>query len=165
MILKVWVEETEDNLIYLMKRESNSLLKDKLNSLLLIKTNKVTEIQELSTLLQRHRNTISKWLIKYKKGGLESLVSIKDRKSFKPAIIKGETLDKLIEKLSSPEGFNSYTEIQSWLKQECDLDVSYYTVHKTVRYKLKAKLKVPRPSNIKKDKDKELAFKKTFQIK
>lgn len=162
MILKVWVEESEAYLRDLIKRESNSVSRDKLTSLLYIKLNKVTEINELSDLLNRHRNTIARWLDNYRTGGLKSVLQIKQRDKFEPAIINGNNLEKLIAKLSDPEGFNSYYEIQDWLKQECDLDVKYATIHHTVRYKLKAKLKVARPTNIKKDLDKELAFKKTL---
>ena len=45
--------------------------------------------------------------------------------------------------------FESYGEIQLWLKTCFDVDVSYRTVHELVRYKLKAKLKVPRLLHIK----------------
>jgi hypothetical protein len=51
----------------------------------------------------------------------------------------------LQEELKDPQGFSSYKEIQLWLKAICDLDVGYTVVHKLVRYRLKAKLKVPRP--------------------
>lgn len=96
----------------------------------------------------------------YKKGGLKSVLQTKQREKFEEAIINGTNLEKLIAKLSDPEGFSSYYEIQAWLKQECNLEVKYATVHHTVKYKLKAKLKVARPTNIKKDSNKELAFKK-----
>lgn len=42
MILKVWVEETESYLRYLIKNESNAVIRDKLSSLILVKLNKVT---------------------------------------------------------------------------------------------------------------------------
>jgi transposase len=46
------------------------------------------------------------------------------------------------------------------LKDEFDLDVPYSTVYATVRYRLKAKLKVPRPSNVKADEEEQEEFKK-----
>ena len=42
-------------------------------------------------------------------------------------------------------------------------DIKYKVVHDTVRYRLKAKLKVPRRSNVKKDSEAEAEFKKKFQ--
>ena len=64
--------------------------------------------------------------------------------SIPPAI-----LAQLQEELSDPEGFSSYGEIKTWLETVHNLKVSYKVVHDTVRYRLKAKLKVPRPVNIK----------------
>lgn len=45
--------------------------------------------------------------------------------------------------------FRSYGEVQQWLEQECEVQAAYKTVHKLVRYKLQAKLKVPRPKSLK----------------
>lgn len=59
-----------------------------------------------------------------------------------------------------PEGFNSYTEIQTWLKAVEGVEASYKVVHDTVRYRMKAKLKVPRPVGIKYCKEAEEEFKK-----
>ncbi len=50
-----------------------------------------------------------------------------------------------------------------WLYTVHNLDVTYKVVHDTVRYRLKAKLKVPRRSNVKKDAEAEAEFKKKFQ--
>ncbi|NES85478.1 MAG: hypothetical protein F6K10_30975 [Moorea sp. SIO2B7] len=66
----------------------------------------------------------------------------------------------LINELNEKEGFSSYQEIQTWLYKVHDLDITYKVVHDTVSYRLKAKLKVPRRSNVKKDSDAEAEFKK-----
>lgn len=67
--------------------------------------------------------------------------------------------------MKNPEGFKSYGHIQSWLKEKYNLDIKYGTLYSTVRYGLKAKLKVARPVNIKKNKDKEEEFKLNFKDK
>jgi hypothetical protein len=59
-------------------------------------------------------------------------------------------MDQLKERLSEPEGFGSYKEIQQWLAEEQNLELPYSTVHRIVRYELEAKLKTPRPSHPKK---------------
>lgn len=133
MILKIQIKESEEKLKELMKYEWDASRKDKLTSLYLIKTN-------------------SSWLEMYRKKGLNGLLKEKAKVTGRPSLIKGKVLESLIEKLSNPDGFKSYLEIQSWLKNEHNLEIKYYTVHHTVRYKLKSKLKVVRPSNIKKDK-------------
>ena len=56
----------------------------------------------------------------------------------------------LRDRLTQPHGFASYKAIWQWLRQEYGLSIAYKTVHKFVRYTLRAKLKVPRKSPIKK---------------
>lgn len=67
---------------------------------------------------------------------------------------------QLKEELKDPQGFSSYKEVQLWLKAVHDLQVEYKTVHQLVRYRLKAKLKVPRPLHIKQEKSAVPEFKK-----
>lgn len=60
-------------------------------------------------------------------------------------MIPPEALTALQERLNAPEqGFKGYKEIQTWLQQCYGVEADYKTVHATVRYKLKAKLKAPR---------------------
>lgn len=69
---------------------------------------------------------------------------------------------KIQQELSKPEGFISYQEIQLWLLACQDLEISYSTIHRIVRYELQSKLrrvlskntltqkpplKVPRPTH------------------
>jgi len=54
--------------------------------------------------------------------------------------------------LARPEGFASYRAVQAWIAQELGVSMSYWAVHKLVRYHLGAKLKVPRPSHPQKTK-------------
>ena len=74
--------------------------------------------------------------------------------------ISPEIQQALINELNEKEGFSSYKEIPTWLYTVHNLDVTYKVVHDTVRYRLKAKLKVPRRSNVKKDAEAEAEFKK-----
>ncbi|NER07410.1 MAG: hypothetical protein F6K17_35020 [Okeania sp. SIO3C4] len=66
-------------------------------------------------------------------------------------LLKGPVLEALKERLNSPEGFSSYGAIVEWLKQEHGLEVKYGTVYQWVRYRLGAKLKVPRPQSNQQD--------------
>lgn len=52
-------------------------------------------------------------------------------------------MEKLKERLSKPEGFGSYKEIQRRLAEEHELELPYSTVHRIVRYDLEAKPKTP----------------------
>ena len=108
-----------------------------------------------------HRNTIANWLQLYEDGGIEALREIKDpgpdpgQQSIPPKV-----MEKLKKRLSKPEGFGSYKEIQQWLAEKHDLELPYSTVHGIVRYELEAKPKAPRPSHPKKSERKQVAFKK-----
>ncbi|MBD1907504.1 MULTISPECIES: helix-turn-helix domain-containing protein [unclassified Trichocoleus] len=92
--------------------------------------------------------TVSRWLSKYRAGGLTQLLNIQTTpgrtREIPPAVES-----RLREELKDPKGFSSYKEIQVWLKAMSDLDVGYTVVHKLVRYRLNAKLKVPRPVHTK----------------
>ena len=70
---------------------------------------------------------------------------------------------QLKEKLAQPEGMVSYKAIQIWLKETHGLDVPYSTVFGTVKYRLKACLKVPRPYAENDDQAAVDDFKKTSQ--
>ena len=56
--------------------------------------------------------------------------------------------EQLNAKLGQPEGVASYKAIQVWLKARHGLEVPYSTVFGTVKYRLQARLKVPRPSAV-----------------
>ena len=81
----------------------------------------------------------------------------------KPAKIAGDLLKKLKTRLDEPQGFSSYGAVQQWLEKESGKKMNYKTVHKTVRYRLGAKLKVPRPCNIKQEQEAVSLFKKTLE--
>ncbi|PSO67874.1 MAG: hypothetical protein BRC39_00860 [Cyanobacteria bacterium QH_7_48_89] len=78
-----------------------------------------------------------------------------------PSAITGETRQKLVRVLQQREGFSSYKEVQRWLQAVGGVRVPYKTVHKTVRYYLKGKLKHPRPVSEKQYPVAVEAFKKT----
>jgi hypothetical protein len=67
----------------------------------------------------------------------------------------------LQEQLAQPEGFASYGAIQDWLAQTCGLDIPHSAVYRTVRSRLKAKLKVLRPRSHAVDEQQQQIYKKT----
>lgn len=96
-----------------------------------------------------NRNTISEWFSLYETGGLEKLLEI-----YKPAGAKPKITAAAIEEISrilkTEKGFRTYKEIHQLVVKNHQIEVGYRAVHNVVRYKLAAKLKVPRPSNPKK---------------
>lgn len=77
-------------------------------------------------------------------------------------VIPDWAVSSLSKQLEQPEAkFQRYTQIQQWLDKTLGVQAEYATVHHLLRYRLKAKLKVPRPQNLKQDEEKLEAFKKT----
>lgn len=134
--------------------------KEKLQMLWWLKSGQVKQHQEVAQRLGRNRSTITRWLQQYRQGGIEELVAIK-KSPGRPREIDEQMLPRLQARLAQPEGFKSYGEIEQWVHSELGKAVKYKTVHKTVRYDLKAKLKVPRPKSIKQDPEAVKLFKKT----
>jgi putative transposase len=83
--------------------------------------------------------------------------------SGKKGIISSNAKSILKEELKEHERFLIYKKIHTWVKLFYDYKVSYSAVHKLVRYKLKAKLKVARPVNIKQKEGAKEELKKNYQ--
>jgi len=124
--------------------------------LLLLKTGEAKSRSAAARQLGVHRNTIANWLDLYEEGGLEKLREIGEpgpdpgQQSIPP-----DAMEALKNRLSEPEGFGSYKEIQQWLVDRHDLDLPYTTVHRIVRYDLEAKSRASRPSHPKKASESE----------
>ncbi len=161
MKTKIEITETETELKRLLSKENDSKIRDKIHVLLWLKTRKFYTITQIANVLSCHRITVQRWLLQYKKEGIQGILSRK-KSSGRPKIIPADVVDKLEEELNDELGFSNYYEVQKWLKVFFDLDVKYRTVHELVRYRLKGKLKVPRPISIKQNESEKELFKKNF---
>ena len=109
--------------------------------------------------MARDTSTVTRWLQKYRTGGLSGLLEIKKAAGGKRKINDDATA-ALIQELKTGKGFSSYGGIVEWLKKEHGLDIEYGTVYALVRYGLGAKLKVPRPQSYKQNEKLVSEFKK-----
>jgi transposase len=145
------ISESAEWLERLVRQERDAQIQRRYHMLLLFKTEEAKSRSAAARHLGVHRNTIADWIGLYEKGGLEKLREIGEpgpepgQQSIPPTV-----MEDLKERLSKPEGFGSYKEIQQWLAEEQDVDLCYSTVHGIVRYDLGAKPKSPRPSHPKK---------------
>ncbi|MFS0520086.1 helix-turn-helix domain-containing protein [Nostoc sp. UIC 10607] len=155
------VQESAEYLSKSLKNTRTAFEKERLQMLWWIKTEQVTQHQELSRRLGRDGSTVTRWLQRYRQGGLSKLLEVKTAPGATP-VIQGEMLSELVSKLESPEGFSSYGQIVEWIEQKWNVQVNYKTVYSLVRYKLGAKLKVPRPISSSIDEQAISLFKKTF---
>ncbi len=155
------ISESAEYLSKSLKKARTAFEKERLQMLWWIKTEQVRQHKELSQRLGRDGSTVTRWLQKYRQGGLEKLLQVKTAPGA-IAKIQGQMLQTLVEKLQCPQGFSSYQQIVEWLEQEFNVQVKYKTVYRLVRYKLKATLKVPRPVSKEQDEQAVSLFKKTF---
>ena len=143
-VVRIEIRETAAEQKDLMRQEKDAVRLEKLQVLYWLKTQMVDSVLSAAVRLGKHRTTIQRWLSSYRSGGLAELLSQKPR-SGRPKIMNAQTIEKLEKELSDPEGFSSYKEVHQWLTSCCSLRIAYRTAHQWARYRLKGKLKVPRP--------------------
>ena len=161
-VLKLEIKETQAELLELLRQQKTGFGKERIQALYLLKTRQVETVKYLAVLLGRGRITVQRWLRLYRDGGLNRL--LEQRKSpGRTKTIPLEVRSLIKQELSEPEGFKSYEEVQTWLLASEGIKASYKVVHEVVRYKLKAKLKAPRPRSIKQHLGIEEDFKKHFR--
>lgn len=140
------VTETAEYIRNKLKAETNPLLLQRLQALYLIASKQVKRRSEIARMLGVNRNSVSMWLKKYEQSGLNDLLKLKKAGGQPPKMTVAAKAD-LAEKLATDKGFASFGEIQQFLLEKHQVDLSYSRVHTIVRYEMKAKPKVPRPSN------------------
>ena len=160
-VLKIEIIESADTLLKLLQQQHKATQRSKVQLLWWLKTGQATGVSQLTHLSGYHRTTISRWLSKYRQGGIDALLEVRSSTG-RPQIITGEVRQELMRELEDPEGFSSYKQVQQWLAAVWGMQVPYKTVHKTVRYGLKAKLKGPRPVSEKQQAGAVEAFKQTL---
>ena len=161
--LKIEIKESRAELLEQLKEAKNQEVKERRESLYWLKTLQVETTSEIADLIGKHRTTVSRWLSRYRKGGLEGLRT-KGKSTGRSRKMSPEVEEKLKKELQDPEEFMSYKEVQVWLKALEGIEMSYQGVHQVVRYRLKAKLKVPRPVHVKQEAGAKEEFKKTKYI-
>ena len=81
----------------------------------------------------------------------------------RPRVITSGVIAGLSKKLSDEScEFKSYKQIAKWVEKNYKISLNYHTLYKHLHYRMKAKLKVPRRSSIKKDEQAAIAFKNTL---
>lgn len=159
--LSITVKETLKELKRLLKI-SPAHYSSKIRMLIEIKKSNVAlSKNELADKIGVNHNSIQTWRTKYKKEGIKGL--LKDgRIGFKPSIITPAAHKKISLKLTSPEAsFTSYKQLHEWVEKHLVEGVNYNSLRHYVKRHFGAKLKVPRKSHVRKDKEAVAVFKKT----
>lgn len=159
-VKRIEIKESTSELLKLIREENRPLVQARLQAFYLYQSGQTQDYAAIGQQLGYERHTIGKWFSQYRQQGLTACQRLEMGKK-SGSIIRGQVLAELKEKLTSAtDYFTSYKQIHQWLAKEHDIHLSYEHVHRFVRYYLKAKLKVVRKSNQKKDVVKEEKFKK-----
>ena len=159
LLKKEEIKETEEELKLEMNKEKDTRKKERLMFLFIIKSSQARVMTIVSKVLGKNRATMREWALKYKTGGKEELLK-RETSNGVPGILTVEEILKLDEKLKTSEGFISYEGVRRWLREEFNKEMTYNGVFDLCKYRLKASLKVPRPSNPSQNKEQFEAFKK-----
>lgn len=158
---KLKIVETESELKKLILKQVKLKNKERLRSLLYIKTNKYDTRQKLADFLGYHIRTMERWLTKYKEGGIQSML-IPNKLDRKSHIVTQEIHDGILARVNNPlTGFNSYVEAQHWVEKEFGVKIKYHWLRGYMVKEFGTKIKQPRKSHIKKDEMATEAFLKT----
>jgi transposase len=155
------ITESPEHLQRQLRAEPDAKKRSRLQALYLLASGQATSRLMLAKLLAVHRHTLQTWLKLYEEGGLKALLTIKKAPGKTPSV-SPYALIKLQERLATVRGFGSYGEVQQYLARTYKVVLAYSTVHKLVRYKLKAKLKAPRRSHPKKSPKMRSSFRLRF---
>lgn len=143
------IVESADDLKVQFTQERQPAKRLRLHALYLLASDQAHSRQDVARLLGVDRNTVGRWLTTYRDGGLSALLNVYvpagKRKPLTP-----DQLQTLQLALAQPQGFASFGAVQQWIADTLGVHLSYNATRKLVRYKLGAKLKVPRPSHQKK---------------
>jgi transposase len=143
------IAETVADLKQQLQREREGQRKLRVQMLYLLQRGQATTRQEVAGLLGLSRNTVGRWLTTYETGGMVALLTLYIPAG-KPLSLAPEVLSSIEVALHQPHGFESYTDLQAWVKHMHGVSVKYKTLYTIVRTRFNTKLKVPRPSHTKK---------------
>ena len=163
--LHIEVHESAEELKRIMNEQARAKFRERIQILYWIKTEFFNSLQELADHLGRSKSVIVKWLKEYRTHGLTGLLQWNYHGGRRSKISEAMVAALQIRLNDPSQGFHSYGEIQQWLLQEYEVDIPYSTVHQVVHYRLKAKLKVARPTSIHRDEEAVISFKKNSHNK
>lgn len=109
---QVEIHESQTELEKALKQAVTASDKERWQMLFWLKSEQVNSRQELATRLGQDKATITRWLRKYKDGGISELLAVKQAPG-QVAIVQGENLELLQQRLQEPQGFSTYSDTES----------------------------------------------------
>lgn len=148
-----------------LQKSSSKIISKRLQVLLIFKRYEFEGVSKRTVASEAgvNHNSIQTWRSLYINGGIEELMSHKN-KGYKPSKINSEQEKVLKTILHNPEnGFVGYIELQTWFNETYKTDIQYNTFRGFIIRKFKSKIKVARKYHAQKDQEAVDAFKKTLK--
>lgn len=157
----IGIKESMPELQNMLAKQKSFNGKKRIRCLIEIKSVKFNTRQELADYLYIHKRTLERWVNNYKSGGIFEMLSNKPKnkqsKIITPIIHQG-----LKQKVNDPHNpFLGYWDAKNWIQQEYGVEIKYQRIREYLIQHFKTKIKSPRKSHIKKDKQAIEAFLKT----
>ena len=143
------ITESAEDLKGLLRQAKKKHEIQRLNALYLLKSGQAKNRIQVAKALGVDRTSVGTWLAAYEAGGLKQLLERGYAPGRMPALTQQQQ-GLLRKELENPEGFHSYIQIQTYIAQTFGVKMNYKAVYAMVHDKWGAKLKVPRPSHVKK---------------
>lgn len=135
--------------------------KERLQTIKLLLETELT-YEEVAGIVGRHPSRVKKWAKDFREGGLAALL-VRGNGGGCKGRMTVEAKEALLQCLREGR-FRTAPQIKGWLAEEFKIELSVKGVYYQLG-KLKGRLKVPRPSHLKKDEDKERDFRVTLAEK
>lgn len=153
----------KESLEYLEKEYSKAkgiLKKDRIKTLIYVKSNKFQYQSDIGKKLGRAEKTIRGWLQNYEKVGFENLLEVKSGGN-NTKTISQKAIEFIDVKLNDEKTtITSYVELKLLLEESLNEKIAYGALYSHCRRNHKSKLKVSRKSHYKKNPDEIEVFKK-----
>jgi transposase len=132
-----------------LRKESVGYKKERLTALYLLQSGLARHRKQVATLIGVSRETVGHWLNAYEDGGIEQMLH-RSSPPGRPPLLSEAQLQALRAELDKPSGFSSYGQIQQFIADTYQVEMSYKAVYSLIHDKWGAKPKVPRKSHKKK---------------
>lgn len=119
--------------------------------------------KQVADIVGRARSIVQVWAKAFQDGGLEGLLVRGTTRSGRKSRLTKAAQEEMVEKLKQGS-FRTAKQFQGWLKDEHNVELSEKGIYYHLG-KLGGRLKVPRPSHLKKDEHKEHEFRETLAEK
>jgi len=158
---KLEIVESLDFLEKSFKNSDNFKIRQRIQSLLLLKQKKFKRQVDLADYLGVDYSSLKRWIKQYKEFGYNSLTTLRSGGNYQGVI--SHSLHKALETKvkDSEKPLLGYWHAVDWVKENFDEEIKYQTLRSYLIRHFQTKKKHPRKSHYKKDQQALEVFKKT----